>query len=153
MPTNYVDAEDTILGTLKTAWDANAPAIFDPTYTPALVYESTEADLKPHPRDGTKAWARAVVRNDDAKKASLGRSPAGLARYRRIGIAWVQVFSPGQVRQRLDSGRTACEHRPTGVRRESRTRGVYTGPVVDLPLDGNWVRKDVKAFFYWDEIH
>jgi hypothetical protein len=153
MPTNYVDAEDTILGMLKTAWDASAPALFTPPYTPALVYESQEADLKPHPRDGSKAWARAVVRTADGRSAAIGKAPTGLARFRRFGIAWVQIFVPAK----FASGWTQASQLASIAQQAYEGKAGHVTftrvQLVDLPQDGNWVRKDVKAFYSWDELH
>ena len=155
MATTLVAATDAILSTLKVAWDAGAPAIVGGTPT-APVYEPLEPDLKPHPRDSGNSWCRISIRhNDDSKKVSLTDS-ARRARYRRTGLAWVQVFSPrkgasyytevqalaGLIRQAYEGKRTGAD------------AVVFTQvAVIDQPPEAAWFRYDVKVEFYWDEIH
>lgn len=155
MSTNLVSATDAILSTLKTAWDAGAPAIVGGPAT-APVYEILEPDLKPHPRDSGNSWCRITIRhNDDSKKVSLTDS-ARRARYRRTGLAWVQVFSPrkgASYYTQLQALATLVGHAFEGKR--SAADGVnYTQvAVIDQPPEAAWFRYDVKVAFMWDEIH
>lgn len=141
-----------MLETLKVAWDANTPSIT--TTAPQLVYEFLEPDLKPHPSDSDKPWARVIVRHADSAKTSLANSD-GVSRYRRVGLVWVQVFVPAS----FGSAWTKCESLAVVARdayegkRALNGRVVFTkAPIIDVAKDGPWVRKDVKAFFYWDEV-
>lgn len=152
MALTYEAAVDAILGRLKTKWDADTPALTGSS-APALVYEQKEQDLKPHPRDTGAPWARAVVRHFDAKKVTLN-CEAGTARYRRWGVAWVQVFVPSKMgapgwtlAQRLAmTAQSAYEgQREQGV--------VFTESIIiEKPKDGALFAFDVKTSFYWDEI-
>lgn len=151
----YVDAEDAIIEALKTKWAADAPAFNGGIVAPSLVFEFLEPDLKVHPRDSGKAWARVAVRHADANKASL-RNSEGLARYRRVGFVWVQIFVPAT------GGKAwTVAAQLAGVAQKAyegkRTAGglvVFTkAQILDVARDGAWVRKDVRANFYWDEIH
>ncbi len=153
--TDIISAIDSILGTLKVAWDANA-ATFNAGTEPVLVFEATEPDLKPHPRDTAKAWARAVVRHMDSSKVTL--VGASGARYRRTGIVWVQVFVPATdaaqwtvaqelaaVAQMAYEGNRAGPSLPGSV--------VFTkATILDRPKDGAYFRCDCKVSFTWDEI-
>lgn len=146
------DAEDAILGTLKAAWDANTPAIT--TTAPQLVYEFLEPDLKPHPADSTQPWARVVIRHTDAGKMTLANSD-GVARYRRIGLVWVQIYMPaGFGSAWTTAGSLAVVARNAYEGKRALGGRVVFGkvPIIDVAKDGAWVRKDVKASFYWDEV-
>lgn len=153
MALSYNEAVDTILSTLKTKWDSDTPAL-NGGQAPHLVYQFIESDLKPHPRDSGKAWARVTVRHNEGGKASLSNSD-GQARYRRIGLAWVQVFVPAKSGS---SWTLASSLAGVAAAAYEGKRGI-AGPVVftkvtleDKPKEGAWVRVDVKARFYWDEI-
>lgn len=152
--TTFVQAEDAILRTLKDAWDANAQALTpSAAYLPVIVYEALEADLKPHPRDGDKAWARAVVRNNDAGLATLANAN-GVRRRRRYGLVWIQVFVQASATgwtlasQLAEVALKAYE----GKRAANGSAVFIRCSITDQPQDGNWVRKDVKAMFYWDDV-
>lgn len=146
------DAEDAILSTLKVAWDANTAAIAGTV--PQLVYEFLEPDLKPHPADSQQPWARVIVRHSDAAKTSLANSDR-VSRYRRVGLVWVQIFVPAgfgsawtKAGDLADVAQAAYEGK-----RALGGRVVFTKvPIIDVAKDGPWVRKDIKAFFYWDEV-
>lgn len=147
----YTDAENQILDKLKVAWDANTPAIS--TTAPVLVYEFLEPSLKPHPRDTGKPWARVAIRHLHASKAGLTGSD-GLARYKRGGMIWMQVFVPAKwasawtmASELAQVGQNAYEGKRT-----TAGRVVFTSAVImDKPQDGAWVRKDMQAYFYWFE--
>lgn len=152
MALTFDTAPDAIFGQLKTGWDANTPALVG--FIPQTVYEASEPALKPHPKDGTKPWARAVIRHSGAdEKVTLVGNAGG--RYRRHGCVWVQVFVPGAdakgqtLGQRLAMvARTAFEGKRTpgdGV--------VFTkASIKDSPMDGPWFVYNVVAYFYWDEV-
>lgn len=156
MATTLVAATDAILNHLKTAWDAGANALAAGVDEPVLVYESLESDLKMHPRDTGKSWARITIRHaPESQKVSLTDS-SKRARYRRTGTVWVQVFSPRKgasyyteaqqlaslVRNAYEGKRTAAD----GV--------VFTeAALMDQNPEAAWWRYDVKVQFYWDEIH
>lgn len=153
MAYSFNEAVDTILSTLKTKWDSDTPAL-NGGLVPHLVYEFLEADLKPHPRDSGKPWARVTVRHNDGGKASLSNA-AGVARYRRIGLVWIQVFVPAK----FGSSWTLAESLAGVASAAYEGKRGISGPVVfskvtveDKPKEGAWVRKDIKARFYWDEI-
>lgn len=147
-------AVDAILTTFKVAWDANTPAL-NGGAAPAVVYEATEEDLKPHPRVGTAPWARAVIRHGDARKVTLNSNGDRLARYRREGILWVQIFTPvgsppnWLLCQKLAMVvQTALEGN-----RAAGDQVVFTKSAIqDRDRDSNWFLYDVKTGFYWDEL-
>jgi|ERR1035437_721134 hypothetical protein len=150
----YVDADNAILRTLKMKWDDDTASLTGGV-VPQMVYEFLEPDMKPHPRDGKHPWARVVIRHNDATKATMSNSE-GMARYRRFGLVWVQVFVPAtsatswMLAQQLASvAQLAYEGK-----RASGGNVVFTkAQVVDKAREGAWVCKDMKAWFYWDEIH
>lgn len=153
--TDFVDAEDAILATLKLAWDADAQALTPaPTYLPHLVFEQLEPDLKPHPRDGNEAWARAVVRHTDAGLATLSNA-GGVRRKRRLGLVWVQVYAPAKSKMNYTLVQRLAQVALKAYEGKRAANGsvVFTRvAIVDQPQDGNWYRRDVKAVFYWDEV-
>lgn len=157
MTLTFDTADSAIFGQLKTAWDANTPALMvSPTapagYIPATVYEATESDLKPHPRDGSLAWARAVMRHADAEKVTL--VGASGARYRRHGCIWVQVFTPAVDATALLLGKRLAMVAQTAFEGK-RTAGdgvLFTKATIkESPKDGPWFLHNVVAYFYWDE--
>lgn len=154
MAFDYVQAVDAILGTIKVAWDAGTPALTGGP-VPQLVFESLENDLKPHPRDGTLPWARAVVRHADASKITLNND-VGTARYRRIGVAWVQVFVPATSAKEWTLGQQlamVAQNAYEGKRAGEGKSVVFTKvSIQDRPKDGAFYVFDVKANFYWDQI-
>jgi hypothetical protein len=150
---SYNQAEDSILGVLKTKWDADTPALNGATIVP-LVYELTEPDLKQHPRDSAKPWARVVVRHADAGKTSLTASDK-TARYRRVGIVWVQVFVPAGYGSAFTLARQLAQVAQAAYEGKRSPDGavVFTkAAIADMTKDGAWVRRDMKASFYWDEV-
>lgn len=152
MAITYETAIDAILGTLKTKWDSDTTAIAGSV--PPLVFEADEPSLKVHPKDTTEPWARAVLRHADAFKATLA-SDTGTARYRRVGILWVQVFTPvgkaenWTLAQRLAAVvQSAFEGQRAGSGDVVFTKSV----ILDAPRESSWWRYDVRTDFYWDEI-
>lgn len=153
MALTYESAVDAILGRLKTRWDADTPALVSSADPVTLVYEQEEQDLKPHPRDTAVPWARAVVRHFNAAKVTLN-CEAGTARYRRMGLVWVQVFVPSTMgapgwtlAQKLAmTAQKAYEgQRELGV--------VFTDSIIiEKPKDGALFSFDIKTSFYWDQI-
>lgn len=154
MALNYATAIDAILGTIKVAWDASTPAITGGA-APTLVYESSEPDLKPHPKDSTLPWARVVVRHADTTKVALGMVSSA-ARYRRPGMAWMQVFVPANsakdwflAQQLAMAAQTAFE----GKRTAGSDGVLFTSASIhEVPREAAWFRFDVKVVFYWDQI-
>lgn len=155
MAIDYVGAEDAILGTLKTQWDSDTPALMPPGQPePQLVYEAEEQDLKPHPRDGTVAWARVVVRHSDASKVTLNSSFSN-ARYRRVGIVWIQVFAPANdaTGRTLGQRLAMVAQKAYEGKRAANGEVVFTKAAISERLkDGPWFLFDVKVSFYWDQI-
>jgi hypothetical protein len=151
MATDYLSATDSILSKFKVAWDANSPALVGGS-APTVVYESTESDLKPHPRDSGSPWARIVIRHGDGNKVTLNNE-AGTARYRRIGIVWVQVFTKNEGAENWTLGQQLAQVAHRAFEGERFPGGVFTKTATfDRPRDGAWITFDVKANFYWDEI-
>lgn len=153
MATTFVDATDAILSKAKVGWDANSPALNGGT-VPVLVYEALEPDLKPHPRDSTKPWARAVVRhNEGAGKVTLNNAEK-VARYRRTGLLWVQVFVPAGGADQWTLGQKLAQVALDAVegKRAGSSVVFLKCSIQDRPRDGNWLTFDVKAGFYWDQI-
>jgi hypothetical protein len=147
-------AESAIFTQLKTAWDANTPAL-NGGLIPQTVYESSEPALKPHPKDSKAPWARAVIRHSGADEKVTLVGGTG-ARYRRYGCVWVQVFTPDNdatsmtLCQKLAMvARTAFEGKRTAA-----DNGVHftKASIKDCPKDGPWFFYNVAAYFYWDEI-
>lgn len=153
MSTTYNQAIDAVLGQLKVAWDANTTAIAG--YVPHLVYEFLEADLQPHPKDSGKIWARVTVRHNDSNKASLANSDK-VARYRRVGWAHVELYVPATFGSDWTLAQTLAEVAQQAYEGKRTTSGasvVFTHvQLIDHPRDAAWVRKDVKAYFYWDQV-
>lgn len=153
MAIDYVDAEDAILGALKTQWDADTPAL-NRGVVPQLVYEAEEQDLKPHPRDGTAPWARVVVRHADAMKVTLNND-VGTARYRRVGLVWIQVFAPANdaTGRTLGQRLAMVAQKAYEGKRAANGEVVFTRAAISERLkDGPWFLFDVKVSFYWDQI-
>lgn len=153
MALDIVSATDAILSQLKVYWDANTPA-YNSGQPVLLVFDTMEMDLKPHPETTNNPWARAVVRHAGARKATLANS-AGQGRYRRLGLAWVQIYVPA-----VDGSAYTTAQRLAQVAQKAyegkRTAGgevVFTEcTILDRSPEGQWFRYDVKASFYWDEI-
>lgn len=154
--TDHISATDAILGTLKVYWDANAAAA-NGGVEPILIFEANESDLKPHPRDGTVAWARAVIRHSTSHKVTLSSAP-GAGRFRRYGLVWVQIFVPAV------SASVYTVAQSLAIVAQKAYEGKRSGPtlpgdvlfldasIMDRPLDGAWARNDCKVDFYWDEV-
>lgn len=154
MAVDHTAACDAILATLKTPWDAGTVAVAG--YVPHLVYEDLEPDLKPHPRDGTLAWARVVIRHADAGQATLTNADR-TARFRRFGLVWVQIFVPaiqGGAGAGMALALAKLAQKAYEGKRASGGAVVFTkAAIFERPHDGAWRRCDVKSDFYWDEIH
>lgn len=153
MALDIISATDAILSTFKTYWDANSTAYNSGQPVP-LVFDISEMDLKPHPEDSSKPWARAVVRHATARKATL-QNAAGQGRYRRTGLAWVQIYVP------FVDGSAYTTAQRLAVVAQKAYEGKRTGggevvfmdcAILDRAPEGQWFRYDVKASFYWDEI-
>lgn len=143
--TAYTDHIDSILGRFKSKMDAEAPTI-------QVVYESSEPSLKPHPRDSGRAWARIVVRHNDATKNSLPNAD-GMIHFRRYGFVWVQIFVPADFASAWGTASDLAEIAQQAYERVADTSVTFLkAAVIDKPNEGRWVRKDMKAFFYWDEV-
>lgn len=147
MAIGYDDACDTILSLGKVAWDAEAPSLNE-TVLPVLVYENIEKDLKPHPRDSKKTWARLVIRHSTGAAAALGQH-----RFRRTGIVWGQVFVPYE--DGLSPAKASALARILQKAYEV-TRGSAVSfkdvTVAEKGPDGVFYRVDCMAKFWWDEI-
>lgn len=153
MALNYATAIDAILGTFKVAWDANTPALTG-ALAPVIVYESSEPDLKPHPKDSTLPWARAVVRHADTSKVTLA-SDTGTARYRRPGLAWVQIFVPANSAKDwflAQSLAMAAQAAFEGKRSPGDGVLFTAASIHEVPREAAWFRFDVKVGFYWDQV-
>jgi hypothetical protein len=147
MAIGYDDACDAILSIAKVAWDAEAPAL-NGSVLPTLVYENKEKDLKPHPRDTGKAWARVVIRHATGAAAALGQH-----RFRRTGIVWGQVYVP--YADARSPAQTSALARVLQKAYEV-TRGSAVSfkdvTVAEKGPDGVFYRVDCTAKFWWDEI-
>jgi hypothetical protein len=149
MALRYDDACDAILSLAKVAWDAEAPAL-NGMVLPVLVYENIEKDLKPHPRDTSKPWARLVIRHvpGGSRAAALGQH-----RFRRTGIIWCQVFVP------YDDG-LSIQKATALARIVQKAYEVCRGSevsfkdvtVAERGPEGTFYRVDCTANFWWDEI-
>lgn len=153
MATSYNSAIDDILATLKVSWDNNAGAL-NGGVVPPFVDEFTERDLKPHPRNSAAAWMRVVVRHNDANKPTLANNTS-VSRGRRYGKVSAEIYVPAT----FASAWTVCEELAQVVslayegNRSVGGRVVFTHvQLIDQPKDAAWVRKDVAAFFYWDDV-
>lgn len=147
MAFGYDDACDTILSIAKVAWDAEAPDL-NGSVLPVLVYENIEKDLKPHPRDTSKPWARVVIRHAGGAAAALGQH-----RFRRTGTVWGQIFVP------FDDGLSPAK--ASALARILQKAYEVTGgsavsfkdvTVAERGPDGTFYRVDCTAKFWWDEI-
>lgn len=153
MALDYEAAVDAVLTRFKTTMDAGSPALNGAVALP-LVFEQTETDMTPHPKDSGIAWARAVVRHADAVKATLANA-AGNARYRRMGMMWAQIFVPGIGAKDWTKAQRLAMVAQTGFEGK-RTAGdgvLFTSAsIVEVPRDGAYFRFDLKVMFYWDQI-
>lgn len=148
---DYNTSEDEILSALKTKWDADTPALNGGS-VPHLVYEMLESDLKPHPRGSGLPWARASIRHDDAQTASM-RGTQG-QRFRRLGIAWVQVYAPAKSGAAWTLGKNLAQVAQRAFQGHRGGKVAFTRiAIVEIGREGAWVRNDVKAWFQWDEIY
>lgn len=153
MADSYQTAINAILSTFTVAWNANTPAVTLGA-APVIVYEDIERDLKPHPSDSTVPWTRIIVRHSDSNKVTLA-SATGMARYRRVGIAWVQVYVP------FVDGTSApiCRALASVARLAFEGKRALSGElvydktaVIDRAAENAFLRRDVKVEFHWDEI-
>lgn len=150
MATDIIGASDSILGAIKTAWEANTAALAGSV--PQLLFEATEKDLKVHPNVGDKPWARAVLRHGNAPAGPI-MGAQGQQRFWRAGIVFVQVFVP----MRGGDAYTLAQGLANVARKAyegKRAGSVVFNPVVvrEYGLEGPWFRTDVLANFTWDEI-
>lgn len=150
MATGYEDAVDSILSTLKAQWDTDTPAIVGTMLPASLVYEETEHDLKPHPRDTEKPWGRVVVRH---APGGSGAAALGNHRFRRTGTVFLQVFYPltgGKSLEKASAlarvGQKAYESARSGPVSYKSVTVSEKGP------DGSFYRVDCTAKFWWDEL-
>jgi len=146
---DIVTATDDILAALRTIWLAESPAIVGSMTAPVLVFEALEKDLKPHPKDGSKAWARLTVRHASGRAAALGNR-----RFRRTGTVHVQIFVPFK-----DGSAYTVAQRLARVAQkayEGERAGAVTFNSVATPergVEGSWYRIDCLASFSWDEVN
>lgn len=153
MALDYETATDAVLARLKEVMDAGSPDLNDAVPL-TLVFEPTEPDMAPHPKDSDAAWARAVVRHADAHKATLA-SASGSSRYRRQGMLWVQIFVPAHSAKDWTKSQRLAMIVQAGFE-GTRTPGdgvlFVTSSIIEVPRDGAYFRFDVKVTFYWDQI-
>jgi hypothetical protein len=151
MATTLVDATDAILSQFRTVWNAGAGALVGGS-APEIVYEALEPDLKVHPRDSSNPWVRIVIRHNDAPKVSLTNAE-GVAKYRRVGIVWMQVFCPAAGGQNWTLGQRLAMLAQTAFEGKRAGSVVFTKVAInDRPRDGAWLTFDVKGNFYWEEV-
>lgn len=150
MATTMTAAVDTLLGLIKTAWDANAGTAVGGS-TPALVFEATEKDMIPHPSTLTAPWGRVAIRHGGSKQTSMG--PVGRRRFERTGTLWVQCYIPWKEGADLSTAEALALVARNGY------EGVSTDNVTlravalqERGRDGNFYRWDVLAQFTWYEI-
>lgn len=151
MSLTFDTADSAIFGQLKAAWDANTPALTGGAI-PVTVYEASEQDLKPHPRDTTVPWARAVIRTADAEKVTLVSSAGG--KYRRTGCVWVQVFTPAtDATFYLLGKRLAMVAQSAFEGKRTAGDGVLftKSTIKESPKDGQWFLFNVVTYFTWEE--
>lgn len=151
MATNLIGATDSILGAIKTAWDANAAAANNGALPP-LLFEATEPDLRNHPSQSGQTWARAVVRHGTGQPGPI-MGALGKQRHWRGGIVWVQLF----VAYKGSEAFTTAQALASVARKAyegKRAGSVVFNPVVvrEQGTEGPWLRVDVLANFIWDEI-
>ncbi len=152
--TDFVEATDAILGAFKTQWDADTPAVVSGS-APTIVYEATESDLKPHPRDGTKPWTRIVIRHGEGLGKVTLANANGLGRFRRNGVVWVQVFTPATNAAQWTLGQQlakVAQKAFEGKRSANRDLAFWKSSIQDRPKDGPFFTFDIKTYFTWDEI-
>jgi hypothetical protein len=138
----YNENMDSILRTFKSQWDATGIPV---------VYELTESDLKPHPRDTGSAWVRVVVRHNDAVQKSLP-GPKGKTKYWRYGLVWIQLFVPAVSGASWTAAQDLAEVAQKAYEGKFDPNITYLKAAIeDKPRDNGWVRKDIKVFFHWDE--
>lgn len=147
MASTYTTAVDSILATLKETWDTDTPAL-NGSAVVALVYEDTEKDAKPHPRETGAAWARVSVRHEGARAAAIGGR-----KYRRTGMVWVQVFVPHTDGLAKDKAQALAA---VALKAYESARGSLVSfkdaAVIDKGPEGAWIRADCTARFWWDEL-
>lgn len=156
MATTLPFASDAILGRFKAQWDADTPALMGSDPVPVIVYEPTEADLKPHPRDTGKPWARITIRHADATRRSFNRDAAGKGKYQRDGLVWVQIFTPrtGAASYLLAQNLAMVAQKAFEGKRAAGDAINFTkAALLDQPPEGSFWRYDIKGEFYWEEVH
>ncbi len=84
MAATYKAARDDLSNFATAAWNT-AVATISPT--PPLFYDN----LNQNPPDDGSVWGRLSIQNFDGTRSSLG---SATARFRRIGMLFVQVFVP-----------------------------------------------------------
>lgn len=154
MALDYETATDAILTMFRVTMNAGSPALNGAVALP-LVFEQTEPDLTQHPKDSGVAWARAVVRHADAQKVTL-RSNSNGARYRRVGLLWVQIFVPAHSPKDWTKAQRLAMVAQAGFE-GARTPGgdgvvFQSASIIEVPRDGASFRFDLKVAFTWDEL-
>ncbi len=84
MAATYKAARDDLSNFATAAWNTAVAAI---SPTPPLFYDN----LNQNPPDDGSVWGRLSIQNFDGTRSSLGSANA---RFRRIGMLFVQVFVP-----------------------------------------------------------
>lgn len=150
MATTQALATDEILLKLKTAWDADAGTAVGGS-TPALVYEATEKDMKPHPSTLDAPWGRVVIRHGGGRQLTMGG--IGRRRFMRNGTIWVQCFYPWKEGADLTPAEALAVVARNAYEGERSRNLTFKGVAAqERGRDGLFYRWDVLVKFEWYEI-
>lgn len=135
-------ARDAILGTFKTAWDAQTPPV------PPVVYDGISGEP---PRDGG-VWARVSVKHGPSAQATIGGSP-GNKRFRRIGFVVIQLFVPiGQGLTVADRYAKVAVDAFEGKATKPDGAFFYNVRANEIGPTDDWFQMNILAEFQWDEV-
>jgi hypothetical protein len=149
MTATFSEARDQILGTFKTAWDANSGAV-NGGAVPSLHYEGLKFDP---PKDA--AWARITIRHSTAGQATLAGDPSfGRRRFEKFGVVTVQIFQPLSSGGGLVLAENLAQVAKAAFEGKATTGQVWFQNVAinEVGVDGPWFQMNVVASFRYDEI-
>lgn len=145
MPLNLAEARDSMLGHIKTDWDANTTAVAG--YIPDVIYDNLEPTEE---RNNALYYARVTIQHFDGEQKTLAKE--GNRRFEHIGQVFFQLYAPsGEGRAGVDG---LAQVAKTSFQKGCTLAGVRFTRVriEEIGADGPFFQVDVVADFEYHEV-
>lgn len=149
MPTNYVDAKDSIYSLFESEWkDGRVKSIVG--YDTAILWRNIELESKP-PSD--EFWVRLSTQTVDDDQSSLADFN-GRRRFTNIGLIFVQIFAPKSNPQANEFAEKLAVIARDIFRGKTEDGCVWLrhSRIKELPEERDTFRFNVIADYEYDEI-